>query len=461
MKKDINYWVTRLITALLVLSMFCVGITMFTYNIAYERLHMDNPVISFFIRAMDLHSRTVAENAGIKTDATVEIDFEKLYPFQENPAISVPAVTEASFMVSPAYQKLSESYSATILKLRQVFNDYASVNLPLYSEIFKISEKIKNVIFYNTINDQPFCPMVSSLSSKDIKSITDNITALHQFLSSQKIPLLYVNAPSKVAPATKNIDDFSNANANVLLPQLSQNGISTFDFRTAIASEKRDHADMYYIGEHHWKTSTALWAAGTLADILNEKYGFHFDKKYFETESYSIENCQNIFLSNKNLNIIEDYEAILPLYPTNFKVDIPSKDYHMSGSYADILFRQDLLNTLKKASREELHTLPSVYACSRLTNELALAHIENLNPTNNADKKILYIGDSYGWYLVPYLAADIQYLDFLHLKTFTGSLETYIKQTQPDIVIILNYPGIIEAPTAEELENHTAFFDFR
>lgn len=460
MKKDINDWITRLITALLVLSMFSVGITMFAYNIAYERLHMDNPVISFFLRAMDVDSQTAANN-DIKFDSntkTIVIDWEKLYPFQENAAVSASTVVEASFAATPAYKKFSEAYSAALLKLHQVFDDYASINLPLYQEISDTSKKIKNLVFHNNINH--YYPTISLLSVEDIQSVTDNITNLHQFLNSQKIPLLYVNAPTKATPSTKNINDFSNANANALLPQLSQNGISTFDFRTAIASEKLNHADLYYMGEYHWKTSTALWAAGTLADILNEKYGFHFDKKYFEKESYSIENCQNIFLSNKSLKIIEDYEAILPLYPTNFKVDIPSKDYHMSGSYADVLFRNDLLKKLKKADKQELKSLPSAYQCIRLNNE-AVTHIENLNPTNNENKKILYIGDSYGWYLVPYLAADIQYLDFLHLCTFTGSLETYIKQTQPDMVIILNYAGRLKAPTAEELEKHTAFFDFR
>ncbi|MBQ9896612.1 MAG: hypothetical protein IJM40_04780, partial [Synergistaceae bacterium] len=51
--------------------------------------------------------------------------------------------------------------------------------------------------------------------------------------------------------------------------------------------------------------------------------------------------------------------------------------------------------------------------------------------------KILFLHDSFGDTVIPFLTLAVKQLDILDLRVFTGSVKSYIKQHTPDCVIVL------------------------
>jgi len=106
---------------------------------------------------------------------------------------------------------------------------------------------------------------------------------------------------------------------------------------------------------------------------------------------------------------------------------------------------------------ERVEVASRMYDAWRVRND-ALVEIDNLQPDHNEDKKILLLYDSFSWPMMSYLATDIAEIDAIHVPEFTGSLRTYIEQTQPDLVIMLVTPKNI---TEIDWNTHTSMFDLR
>lgn len=91
----------------------------------------------------------------------------------------------------------------------------------------------------------------------------------------------------------------------------------------------------------------------------------------------------------------------------------------------------------------------------------ALGSVTNHMTQDNAGKKILMLQDSFGYFLSTYLALDISKLDMINLGTFTGSIRSYIEETDPDVVVILLCEKNIKSIDALEYAGHSSYFDFR
>ena len=66
--------------------------------------------------------------------------------------------------------------------------------------------------------------------------------------------------------------------------------------------------------------------------------------------------------------------------------------------------------------------------------------------------------DSFGQFVYPFLALGIEAVDVLDLRAFTGSTRAFIRESQPNVVIILYNPTAITPP---DYTVHTTLFDFR
>jgi hypothetical protein len=73
-------------------------------------------------------------------------------------------------------------------------------------------------------------------------------------------------------------------------------------------------------------------------------------------------------------------------------------------------------------------------------------------------KKILFITDSFVKAVIPFLALGVENIATIDLRGFTGSVKTYVKQNDPDMVIVMYNPSAIKAP---DYAAHTSMFDFR
>ena len=82
-----------------------------------------------------------------------------------------------------------------------------------------------------------------------------------------------------------------------------------------------------------------------------------------------------------------------------------------------------------------------------------VTEVTNSLETQNNEKTILLLRESFAGPVITYLSLGIEKLYAVTPEGFTGSIEQYIREVQPDMVIIL-----YTAPTTNEV---TSKYDFR
>jgi hypothetical protein len=249
------------------------------------------------------------------------------------------------------------------------------------------------------------------------------------------------------------MSDFTNENADELLEALSLRHIPYLDLRATILQENLDHHSLFYKTDHHWKAETGLWAAGIIAEYLNRNNGFDIDLDLFDPEHYRYDTYENWFLGYYGRIVTlkrarpEDINLIYPLFDTNFSLRIPSRKIDKEGGF-------DIMYDYSQIDKIDYYNLSPYAAYLYSNNPVTLIH----NNLLNDGRKILVIHDSFFPTVGPFLAVGIENLETIDVRVFTGSVKTYIRQTQPDMVIVMQEPGQIRVP---DYTVHTGTFDFR
>jgi hypothetical protein len=276
-------------------------------------------------------------------------------------------------------------------------------------------------------------------SKNDVTSITEKVVSFNEFLKEQGIDFLYVQAPVKISQTDTQlpagIEDYANENADIFIENLENNGIDTLDLRPYMYDISSDYYGAFYKTDHHWTTTTAFEMAGVLADYLNEYYDFDFDEGYYDINNYTVEHYENYFLGSLGKKVTlsmaepEDYDLIVPNFNMNFRIQIPERNIDLEGDFQDTLLDYRHLESIDYYNE-------NCYASFMNRND-ATGAIQNLEPTCNQGKRILFIKDSYSTPLIPYIAIGTEYVDTLYEVRFTGSVRSYVESIRPDIVIVM------------------------
>lgn len=73
-------------------------------------------------------------------------------------------------------------------------------------------------------------------------------------------------------------------------------------------------------------------------------------------------------------------------------------------------------------------------------------------------KKILFIKDSFAIPVIPFIATGVENVDVLDVREFDGSAKAFIKESQPDMVVVFyNTTSVREI----DWPSHLSAFDFR
>ncbi len=467
----------KAILFIIIIALFGLTIILrgFCGKVLVSHFGMDNAFIRLVYWGDERFVDTLIDSRGEQTinedAATVYVDWTSMYPFEGDDKIV--EVQEINLD-----EKLNNSLPTRFVsKAKNALVYYTDDYLMGHYEMTSMLSRWNQLIGWNIVENGSASVLkmkngyltseVEELEPAEIEEMADSVESFVDFLDNQGIDFLYVNCPTKVDEAKTELPDyaveFSNENADALLSALSERNVDTLDLRDNIKEEGINQCDLYYITDTHWTTEAGLWASEIIAKRLNEEYGFEYDMTYFDRASYSFETYPEYFLGGEGRKItlancsLEDFTTIFPRYDTNYHVVIPTRTFDKTGDYKDVFFAEqnfkDIANFTEADWLERLDT----YHCIGVRN-WANTQIENLNSTNNDGKKILLIRDSFGVHLTTYLSADIQYLDVINPIDFTGSLESYIKQTKPDMVIMIESEYHI---IPIDWSNHNSIFDFR
>ena len=277
----------------------------------------------------------------------------------------------------------------------------------------------------NQVDMQPYVEKLSKL-----KGIYDEIGAKTLYVQSPVKPIEgYVEMP-------QGLKDYSNENSDQLLAQLSEAGFDTLDLRQSILTDDLDLGNLFYKTDHHWKTETAFWATGVVKDYLNENYGLNLDPNDFYTDGANYQSVfyEKSFLGSQGRRVgkyyggVDDFTLMLPSFETDYSVTI-NKNYnssHIDGTFEKAIVKYSLLT-------------PKDIFTNRYAAYFGADYPEVIVKNNKSENelKVLIFKDSFGLPFSAFFSTMVDETRLIDTRYFTGDLEAYIREYDPDLVLYL------------------------
>lgn len=287
--------------------------------------------------------------------------------------------------------------------------------------------------------------LFASENYTDTTQYEANLIELNDYLDERDIPLLYVQAPYKLSKyenlLPSVVTDGNNDNADSLLAGID-GYVDYIDLREVMYESDIDHYASFFKTDHHWLPETAFWAAGYLAEILNEEYDFDMDMSFYDIDNYNVEVYEDWFLGSQGKRVgtsivgVDDISLITPNFETNLIYEVVSEDVYRAGTFEEALFDYSWLYPMDYYN--------SAPYCVYLGENIDLVNITN--NLNEDGKKILLIKDSFAKPMASFLALGCSQLDLIDLRYYKDqSLMDYLSEHEGeyDLVMFLYNPGTI------------------
>lgn len=413
--------------AVLLLFMLAIGLKAFTRLVLVRYLGMDNG----FTRLV------LFDNSAMQNDFDRRIDWEALYPF---PA----GIKEFEDAGLPDLQRLK----AKVYSVEGKIETYATDHLYGYREMTELAREYEQLLQWNFTTYNEYNGVIEmedgyltgiSGRLRDFTEHVDALAGLAAFCEGQGADFLYVQAPYKVCKyedmgISGNVD-FSNQNADELLKLLEKQEVNTYDIRESLHAEGLDHHAMFYRTDHHWKGETGLWAARHILQYLREAYGYDIDASVLDAERFTNVLYPEWFLGSQGKKVTlvaaepEDFTLLYPDYKTKLHYAVPDLGIDAEGDFS-VTYDMDCVDGIDYYGKNPY----GAYTYG----DRPLQSIENRNLENGV--RLLMIGDSFDNCVFPFLSLGIQHVDSMDVRHFTGSVQSYVRETQPDIVLVVREP---------------------
>ena len=431
--------------ALLLLFAATVLLRFFTRQVLVVGMGVDNAFTrAVFFDHADLRSVPGSVQKGYGDTDDYSYDWESLYPYEQPP---VPTASGEK----GALARLVSRYKGIVESLKTRIDNYTQDNLIFYKPITGMAKKVEQGLNWNFAALNEYNALyrledgyVTGLNQPlDTSESEASLASLRDFLAEQGVQLLYVQAPNKVCKADTEVSgvlDFANQNADRLLSGLRDRGISTLDLRESLHEAGMDHHAAFFRTDHHWTGETGLWAAGRIAAHLKEGFGCDIDLEVLSPENFESKDYSGYFLGSQGKKLTlsvaepEDFSLLYPRYDTALRFRIPSIGIDLRGDFS-ITYNMEALEGEDIYARDPYHA----YSYG----DRALIRYENENARE--EKKILLLHDSFADVVQSFLALGLRNFEAMDLRYFTGSLETYIRQEQPELVIVMYNAAEISA----------------
>ncbi len=314
-----------------------------------------------------------------------------------------------------------ERYQRKVTEVENAIESLCTISFPESERVNAGCNFLKNKVYHYAVDK--ITDQYSALLY--VQDYTDNVIEFTRSLETEDYPFLYVRTPLPAsleyhAGTSNNTGFIFPRRAEALTAALVENGIDVIDF-----AKDTDHI-YTFDSTSHWFPEDALYAASIIAKRLNEAYGYAYDPDAFRAENYQSLLKQYPDVA-RTISEIHGYafDIPVPTAQTQFTV-IYAESEEWSGCFTESFIRP---NDQWSTESGPYHNM------LRIVNSL-IHEIHNNGVTTNKDKHILVIGDSFDWPLVSYLAMGTGKVTLLHNSSFTGSILSYIRETDPDMVIM-------------------------
>lgn len=277
-------------------------------------------------------------------------------------------------------------------------------------------------------------------------------------LDDRGIPLLYLQAPSKVGGGNDDlpygVTDTSNQNADALLPLLDEAGIDYLDFRQTLRDAGGSWAEWFYATDHHWNQEAAFTAFQALCGKLEDydqtitvsrgakRRPITIDEKWAQRETYDITTLSDRFLGSQGKRVgslyagMDDFDLWVPKCPTLLRYDATTPAAHGDAGET-VLFPVRLEEPDPFKGNPYTYYAGGDYGFTRVTNYY-----------NPQGPKVLLVRDSFACAITPYLAYSCSELSILDPRYFQGNFLQYVDWVDPDVVLVMYAPGTLRTEAA-------------
>lgn len=357
--------------------------------------------------------------------------------------------------------KLESKVNAILTKylsMQKTIENYTCDFLPFGIDIQAVSGMVdrivgnqmidaENIYMYSenggVIIRSPFYMDIEA-DEEEVQAIADKIIDLDRSLKEQDISFIYVQAPIKENKYDAGYIEMYgeseiNQIADSLVEKLESGGTDCLDLRVSIYEQELDFYDLFFKGDTHWNVYGGLWAANEISQYLAQNYGMVYEESYIQKDNYNVMSLKNWYMGCDGHTVTkanlgkEDMDLLIPSFETSYNLEIPTlEEIPKHGSFEEVMIDYNVLRGSKyyvNAYGAFLYLKP---ALMQIENEMAWVP--------NRGKKILLLRESFGSMVIPYLSMEYEYIDAITPEKFSGSIRAYIKESKPDIVIML-YTG--------------------
>lgn len=395
-------------------------------------------IIYFMCSALGVFGSTLIDKARgvivVKPDRPDR--FAELYPFEDMPVESYKNFID--IMQDKIHKAITEKINIQKSKIEAYTTDKL-IGYMKFTELAKSYEALMNwnvnsISEYNNIVELADGYFSGIAEKRDVNYSAENTIRLANFCAERNIKFLYANAPAKICVSEDaNISgkiDFVNQNADEFLKILENNNINYLDFRKILHDENLGHHAAFFRTDHHWLPSASLWAARYILNYLKHEYKYDVKPDILKPENFKVITYPKWFLGSQGKKVTlaraepDDFDLIYPKFKTSIRYENFMDSTDVSGDFS-LMYDMKYFNKVNYYEDNVYASYPLGFA-ERKTNNLA---------ENNL--KILFLHDSFGDTVIPFLTLAVKQLDILDLRVFTGSVKSYIKQHTPDCVIVL------------------------
>lgn len=391
-------------TIVIWVPLFCccvLMLAMISASMLYPEGNSDNRLVSLLLKHVTI--QTVIEDDK----------WSAKYPFSENKI---------------------ESYLTKVNNVEKAIDSYCTISFPGGRTINNLVSAYKDKVMHYHISS---IPSIDD-SRNYIAGCADNVIEFKRKVNSLGIPFFYVQTPTEAS-----IDYYSNkvladdalkiAERNYCLTSALEN--SEID----VINIARDYSDgITFDFSAHWKSADGLDCAEIIAEKLVYDYDFDIDLAVYEDSLFYDFGSEYPDIKNA-IEAAFGYEFILPCpnYATNVSL-IYAEDVTYEGAFEDVIFTDPDVWNLEGGP---------YHNAFRISKSL-INSIHNNDASCNA--KILIIGDSFNWPVSSYLSLACSDITVIYNARFTGSLISYIKSTEPDVVIMVYNDAELEELYTED-----------
>jgi len=282
--------------------------------------------------------------------------------------------------------------------------------------------KLKNGMLIN-IDD-------GEIVKEELEKYASNMQTFKKYCDNKSIDFLNIIAPCRNSKYENifyaPVKDYAMEKADLYISQLAEKNVDYIDLRKGIHEAGINQNDLFFRRDHHWTPEGGFLSGNIIIKDINERYGYKMkilNEKDFTFNTYKNHFHGDFGNTGEFYTLPDDFTLITPDFKTDFNISIPFRHISKTGSYRDTLIDMSEIEKGRDYVSYLYVDSPEVI-------------IEN--NLNQEGKDILFITDSFGRVVAPFMSLNsrkLYYLDIRYYENF--NLYNYIDKTNPDLVVFL------------------------